>query len=155
MPPDFELVPDAKGSLTLKRPGHDDVLNVRVRLAFPWSNPTRHVSIRSPEGKELLLIHDLSALPEERRAVIERALRQSTFIPRITRILELDTRFGHQNWRVHTDAGPIDFRVQEREDVRFLPDGRFTVKDVDGNLYELPRLGDLDEHSRRALEKLV
>jgi hypothetical protein len=155
MDPEFELVPDAKGSLTLKRTGHDDVINVRVRLAFPWSNPTRHVSIRSPEGKELLLIQDLAALPEERRAVIERALRQSTFIPRITRILELDTRFGHQNWRALTDAGPVDFRVQEREDVRFLPDGRFTVKDVDGNLYELPRLSELDEQSRRALEKLV
>jgi hypothetical protein len=155
MVPEFELIPDAKGSLTLKRAGHDDVANVRLRLAFPWSNPTRHVSIRSPEGKELLLIEDLAALAESRRVVIERALRESTFIPRVARILELDTRFGHQNWRVQTDAGPVEFRVQEREDVRFLPDGRFTVKDVDGNVYELPRLAELDEQSRRALEKLV
>jgi hypothetical protein len=155
MPPEFELIPDAKGSLTLKRPGQEDAANVRIRLAFPWSNPSRHVSIRSQEGKELLLIDDLAALPEARRSLIEKALRESTFIPRITRILECDTRFGHQNWRVHTDAGPVEFRVQEREDIRFLPDGRFTVKDVDGNLYELSRLQDLDDESRRALEKLV
>jgi hypothetical protein len=29
------------------------------------------------------------------------------------------------------------------------------VKDVEGNVYELPRLAELDEQSRRALEKLV
>ena len=155
MDSEFELIPDAKGSLTLKRAGQEDAANVRVRRSFPWSNPSRHVSIRSQEGKELLLIDDVAALPEAQRSVIERALRESTFIPRITRILECDMRFGHQNWRVETDAGPAEFRVQEREDVRFLPDGRFTVKDVDGNLYELPRVQDLDEPSQRALEKLV
>jgi hypothetical protein len=154
-PEDFELVADAKGALTLKRPGQDDVTGVRVRRAFPWSNPARHVSIRSPDGKELVLIEDLAALAEPQRALIDKTLRESTFIPRITRILDCDTRFGHQNWRVQTDAGAVEFRVQEREDIRFLPDGRFTVKDVDGNLYELPRLQDLDEPSRRALEKLV
>jgi hypothetical protein len=155
MSADFELISDAKGALTLKRPGQEDVANVRVRRAFPWSNPSRHVSVRSGEGKELVLIEDLAALPEAQRSLIERALRESTFIPKIMRILECDTRFGHQNWRVQTDAGPVEFRVQEREDIRFLPDGRFTVKDADGNLYELPRLEELDEQSRRALEKLV
>jgi Domain of unknown function (DUF1854) len=152
---EFDLIADAKGALTLKRPGQEDVAGVRIRRAFPWSNPGRHVSIRSSEGKELLLIEDLAIVPEAQRSLIEKILRESTFIPRVTRILECDTRFGHQNWRVVTDAGPAEFRVQEREDIRFLPDGRFTVKDVDGNLYELPRLADLDEPSRRAVEKLL
>jgi hypothetical protein len=155
MPADFELQEDARGALTLKRPGHEDVANVRIRRAFPWSNPSRHVSIRSSDGKEILLIDEVSQLPQAQRTLIEEHLRRSTFIPRITRILECDTRFGHQNWRVHTDAGPTEFRVQEREDIRFLPDGRFTVKDVDGNLYELPRLTELDDQSRRAVEKLL
>jgi hypothetical protein len=155
MPPEFELTRDPKGALALRRAGEDEVADVRVRRAFPWSNPSRHVSIRSPEGKELLLIDDLSAVPEAQRSMIEQALRETTFIPRITRILECDTRFGHQNWRVETDAGRVEFRVQEREDIRFLPDGRFTVKDVDGNVYELPRLGELDAQSQRVLEKLI
>jgi Domain of unknown function (DUF1854) len=155
MAAEFELISDSKGALTLKRPGEEDSANVRVRRAFPWSSPSHHVSIRSGEGKELVLIEDLAELPEAQRSLIERALRESTFIPRITRILECDTRFGHQYWRVHTDAGAVEFRVQEREDIRFLPDGRFTVKDADGNLYELPRLEALDEQSRRAVEKLL
>jgi hypothetical protein len=45
--------------------------------------------------------------------------------------------------------------VQEREDIRFMPDGRFAVKDADGNLYELPPMKELDEESRRALEAVV
>ena len=155
MPPEFQLTRDSKGALALKRPGEDEIANVRIRRAFPWTNPSRHISIRSAEGKELLLIENPADLTQAQRSLIEQALRESTFIPRITRILDCDTRFGHQNWSVETDAGRVEFRVQEREDIRFLPDGRFTVKDVEGNVYELPRLGDLDAHSQRALEKLI
>jgi hypothetical protein len=77
------------------------------------------------------------------------------FVPRITRIEEVDVRFGYQQWKVQTDRGPIEFRVQEREDIRFLPDGRYNVKDADGNVYELPAMGQLGEHSRKALEPLI
>ena len=51
--------------------------------------------------------------------------------------------------------GPAEFRVQEREDLRFLPDGRFSIKDADGNVYELASLDKLDDHSRRAVEPLL
>ena len=54
---------------------------------------------------------------------------------RVRRVDEIDVRFGYQQWKVQTDRGPIEFRVQEREDIRFLPDGRFSVKDADGNVY--------------------
>ncbi|HLL88705.1 MAG TPA: DUF1854 domain-containing protein, partial [Tepidisphaeraceae bacterium] len=108
----------------------------------------------SSEGKELLLIDDLAALPASARDAIERQLAATQFIPKVTRIREVDTRFGHQLWDVDTDRGPAKFRVQEREDVRFLDDGRLRVKDADGNVYELPALDTLDEASRRAIEPL-
>ena len=76
-------------------------------------------------------------------------------VPRITSIQGLDVRFGYQQWTVTTDRGPIEFRVQEREDIRFLPDGRFRIKDADGNVYEMPRVDELDEGSRRAIESLI
>lgn len=151
----FDLSYDALGRLTLRRPGQDDVPDVRIRRAFPWSHPNRYVSIRAAEGKELILIDDLSVLVDPIRQLIERALAQTVFIPRITRVESVDIRFGHQQWKVQTDRGAIEFRVQEREDVRFLADGRFSLKDADGNVYEMPRLEDLDDHSRRAVEVLV
>ncbi len=155
LPPPFELIEDELHRLTLRRTGQDDAADVRIRRAFPWSQPGRHISIRSSEGKELLLIDDIAGLGADLRARIERWLETNSFIPRITRIVEVDVRFGYQQWQVQTDRGRIEFRVQEREDIRFLPDGRFSIRDADGNIYEMPRLDQLDAHSRRAVESLL
>jgi hypothetical protein len=152
---DFELTTDALQRLVLNRPGHDDVADVRVRRAFPWSSPDHFISICSSDGKELLLIDDRSTLTPAQRSAIDEALGSSVFIPRITRVEEVDVRFGYQQWKVHTDRGSAEFRVQEREDIRFLPDGRFAVRDADGNVYELESLSSLDDHSRKALEPIV
>ena len=151
----FDLIVDPQNKLTLKRAGEPDVPDVRIRRAFPWSNSSEFISIRSSEGKELLLIESVAALPESVRATIQRTLDQVVFIPRITRVDHVDDRFGHQEWRVQTDRGPRSFRVQEREDIRFLPDGRYALRDADGNTYELPPRQELDEHSRKALEPLI
>ncbi len=99
-----------------------------------------------------MLIDDVNQLDSEMRSKIESWLNRYSFIPRITRIDEVDVRFGYQQWKVQTDRGPADFRVQEREDIRFLNDGRFSVKDADGNVYEMTRLDQLDPHSRGQLE---
>lgn len=151
----FGLRLDEQGKLTLTRPGEEDVADVRLRRAFPWSHPKHFVSIRSSEGKELLMVDDPEGLPNELRKLIDQTLAATIFIPRITRIEAVDVRFGYQQWQVRTDRGPAAFRVNEREDIRFLPDGRFSIKDADGTVYEMPRLDDLDEHSRRAVEPLV
>ena len=151
----FELIEDEQGRLVLRRPGIDDVVDVRVRRAFPWSAPDRHISVRDAEGKELLLIDSLEPLDVGRRTIIERSLADTSFVPRITSVQDVDVRFGYQQWRVRTDRGPAEFRVQEREDIRFLPDGRFRIKDADGTVYEMVRLDELDEASRRAVEPLI
>jgi hypothetical protein len=151
----FDLITDAQGKLTLRRPGHDDVPDVRIRRSFPWSRPGRFISVRNAEGKELMLIDDVNALGPIERGVIEESLRASVLIPKITRIDHVDVRFGFQQWNVQTDRGPIEFRVQEREDIRFMNDGRFSIKDADGNVYELAPLDKLDDHSRKAVEALI
>jgi hypothetical protein len=151
----FELTVDEQGRLVLKRPGKDDVVDVRLRRAFPWSQPGRLVSVRDSEGKELLLIDDLEPLDDGRRKSIARWLGDTSFLPRIVSVVDVDVRFGYQQWKVRTDRGPAEFRVQEREDIRFLPDGRFRIKDADGTVYEMVRLDELDETSRRAIEPLI
>ncbi|MGB7159091.1 MAG: DUF1854 domain-containing protein [Tepidisphaeraceae bacterium] len=151
----FELITDAQGKLSLRRPGQEDVKDVRIRRSFPWSRPGRYISVRNSEGKELMLIDDINALGPLERGVIENSLRASVLIPKITRIDHVDVRFGFQQWAVQTDRGPIEFRVQEREDIRFMNDGRFSIKDADGNVYELAPLDKLDDHSRKAVEALI
>ena len=151
----FELLTDDQGRLVLRRPGREDVIDVRVRRAFPWSEPNAFVSIRDAEGKELLLVDLLEPLDPGRRKVIEQALADGSFVPRITAVHDVDVSFGYQLWKVRTDRRPAEFRVQEREDIRFLPDGRFRIKDADGTVYEMVSLVDLDEASRRAVEPLI
>jgi len=151
----FSLRRDSQGRLVLGRDGMEDVVDVRVRRAFPWSCPTRHISVRTKDGKELLMIDDVSELPEALRTIVLGELSSMSLIPLIQRVMKVDVRFGFQQWTVSTDRGAAEFRVQEREDIRFMPDGRFTVKDADGNLYELGPLDSLDEHSRRAVEAVV
>jgi hypothetical protein len=152
---EFSLSHDEQGRVLLHRPGEVDVADVRIRRSFPWSHPDRYISIRSSEGKELLLIEDLASLDTARRSFIERELLRGSFIPLIQRIDEIDVRFGHQQWTVQTDRGPASFRVQEREDIRFLNDGRFRIKDADGMVYELKKFTELDHHSQRQLEPLI
>jgi hypothetical protein len=152
---EFNLEMDPQGRMVLKRPEAEDAVDVRIRRSFPWSSPGHNVSIRSKEGKELVMIDDLAALPEPLRKVVEDYLSSTSLIPRITQVLAVDVRFGFQQWTVQTDRGPADFRVQEREDIRFMADGRFSVKDADGTIYELPRMDQLDEASRRAIEAVV
>lgn len=151
----FELTQDEQGRLHLKLPGQEEAADVRLRRAFPWSSPGQLISIRSSEGKELTLIEDLSELEASQRRLIENWLASHSFIPTITRIEDLILRFGYQQWKVETDHGPAEFRVQEREDIRFLPNHRFSVKDADGTVYELPALDKLDEESRKKLEGLL
>ncbi len=151
----FDLKVDPQGRMVLVRPGVEEVVDVRVRRSFPWSSPERNVSIRSKEGKELVMIDDLGKLSEGLRGIVENYLAGTSMIPRITRVMAVDVRFGFQQWTVETDRGPADFRVQEREDIRFMADGRFTVKDADGTIYELPRMDEMDEGSRRAVEAVV
>jgi Domain of unknown function (DUF1854) len=151
----FDITEDTAGGLTLHRSGEEDVKNVRIRRAFPWSAPQAFVSIRTAEGKELVLIEDLNQLPPDLRKRIEAWLSQHSFIPHIMKIDQVDVRFGYQIWKVQTDRGPAEFRVQEREDIRFLHDGRFSIKDADGNVYELKPLEQLDPASRRAIEPLL
>lgn len=152
---DFDLTLTAKGQWMLVRPGKEDLTDVRVRRAFPWSAAEQFISVRGKDGKEVLMIESLTDLPADLAERVREALRRTSLVPKVTRIEKLKLQFGFQSWAVETTAGPVEFRVQEREDLRFLPDGRFTVKDADGNLYEIPRLEDLDPASRKLLEQCV
>jgi hypothetical protein len=151
----FELSEDESGKLILRRPDQEDVNDVRLRRAFPWSMPRQFISIRSAEGKELILVENINDLSKDQQQLVERWLEQYSFIPRILSVKNVDVRFGYQQWTVETDRGPKEFRVQEREDIRFLHDGRFSIKDADGNVYELTSLARLDDASRRAVETIL
>jgi len=151
----FTLIENPDRTLTLKQEGKDDVKDVRLRRAFPWSKVDQFISVRDEKGKEQALIEKLSDLAPDQFEVVNRWLAANSFIPVIERVEAVNLDFGYQQWTVESDRGPLKFRVQEREDIRFLPDGRFSIKDVDGNIYALPRLDQLDPASQKQVEALL
>lgn len=147
---------DDRGRLMLRRSAGADEIVAVARRAFPWSRPDELISLRSKEGTELLLLETLGPpLSADARAVVLRALDAATFIPRITRVDLVDLQHGYQLWDVQTEAGPAHLRVQEREDIRFLSDTRFCIKDANGNVYEIADLAQLDDHSRHELSRVI
>ncbi|MEM8876183.1 MAG: DUF1854 domain-containing protein [Planctomycetota bacterium] len=130
----------------------DDVTAVRN---FPWTNPNEHVSIRNRDGDELVHVDDLNDLSRPDRQAIEGWLARNTFIPKIRRVSRLHTASAYMKWEVDTDRGATEFKVQEREDIRRLGDGRHTIRDTSGTVYELPPLETLDTGSRRVLMRVL
>ena len=152
----MSLTLDDRGRLMMRRSPASEPIVAVARRAFPWSRPDELVSLRSKDGVELVLLATLGPpLSADARAVVLRALDAATFIPRITRVDLVDLQHGYQLWDVQTEAGPAHLRVQEREDVRFLSDTRFSVKDANGNVYEIADLAALDDHSRRELSRVI
>ncbi len=154
---DLNLTRDAQGRLTLHQSADagGDVADVQIRRVFPWSLSSKYISVRSPDGKELAMISDPADLTPPVRQLIEQQLADNSLIPRIETIDQLTMQFGFQDWVVQTDRGRVAFRVQEREDVRFLSNTRLRIKDADGNVYELPDMDGLDPSSRRNLAVLL
>jgi Domain of unknown function (DUF1854) len=149
----LDLHLDERGRL-LARHDEKDVLLI-ARRAFPWTNPTSFISLRTKEGVEVLMIESMDAVPPASRNALKTFLTQSTFIPRITQIENVNLEHGYQLWNVQTESGPAELRVQEREDIRFLSEGRFCIKDANGNVYEIPDLSKLDDHSQRQVYRLL
>jgi hypothetical protein len=151
----MQFIVESDKTVTLKRDGMDDVKDVRFRRAFPWSMAREYISARDDKGKEQLMIRSLDELAADQRAIVEAWLDKNSFIPIVKRVEKVNTDFGYQEGHVETDRGRLTFRVQEREDVRFLPDGRFSIKDVDGNIYAMPKLSELDQKSLKAVEPVL
>lgn len=153
---------DALGNLEVRVKGRaEPAKDARVSRCFPWSLPDTYISIRDNDGKEIVMLHSLAELDPESRAVVEHELRDKVFNPVILRVIEHKRDFGASSKRdfgvraltVETDRGEITFHIKSREDVRLLSATRAIFRDPDGNIYEVPDLAALDEHSRKVMEE--
>lgn len=150
----LRLRTDDRGRMYVVRDGFDEQ-QVIAKRAFPWSKPGEFISLRNKDGNELAMIESLRSVPSEARAQLEAFLSSGTFIPKIRRIERINMEHGYQLWDVETEAGTLQLRVQEREDIRFLSETRFSVKDANGNVYEIADVNALDEQSQRELSRVV
>ena len=128
---------------------------VKLRQCFPWSEPTRHISLRDSDDKEVALVDDPVALDEESRQALELALAEAGFVLEVTRVLEIEEEIEIRQWTVETRQGNRLFQTHLDDWPRVLPGGGLLIRDVAGDLYRLGDPQKLDKKSRALLWAFV
>jgi len=127
-----------------------------ILSVYPISNREHFVSLRDTEGNEIGIVEEAHTLDAASRRILREELERSYFLPRITDILSIADKLGVLTWRVETDRGPRTFEVrQPRRNVRSVGGGRYIVKDVDGNRYDIARLGNLGPKSQFLMREFI
>src|ERR1051326_2208881 len=139
------------GELVLEQEGEEPRIVKPVR-ALPLTDPDAWIGLMDEKGKPVHMLRSLKELDPESREILEQELEQLYFLPKISRINNIAEEYGVLRLEVETDRGPRAFEIRTRENIRFLPDGRALLRDLDGNRYEIPSLGDLDARSRMLAE---
>ena len=128
---------------------------VRVRQCFPWSEPSRHLSLRDGEDREVALVEDPAALPPASRDALERALAEAGFVLEVTRVLSIDEEVEIRHWAVETAQGRRTFQTHLDDWPRALPAGGLLIRDVAGDLYRILAPAEMDRRSRELLWMFV
>jgi hypothetical protein len=154
-PHPFGLHHDDWGRLVLL----DDVgrqhIGVDVVRAFPLSDPRHGIAICDPQGRELLWLDDLDALPPTLARQIEDELAKREFVPIIRRIVKVSAPVEPSEWEVETDRGRTSFVLASEDDVHELDDRRALITDTHGIRYLISDIEQLDANSRRLLERYL
>jgi hypothetical protein len=150
-----ELSLDEQGRLVLATPDGSRHVGVEPVRAFPLSEPGRWVSICDPEGRELLCLESLDALPEGSRKLLEEELSLREFVPVIQRIVGVTGDSTPSDWDVETDRGPTRFTLDSEDDVRALGPYRVLISDSRKLRFHIPDTRALDASSRRILDRYL
>ena len=148
-PPPLRVRRRADGQLWAEREG--EARPVWVRRCFPWSEPTRFVSLLDQEKQEFALVPDVRALEPESREALEGALAEAGFVLEVERIESVDEEVEIRTWQVRTRQGPRSFQTRQDDWPRQVPGGGYVIRDVAGDLYHVACTKSLDERSRELL----
>jgi hypothetical protein len=109
----------------------------------------------SAEGKELVWIESLDALPENERQHVMQALQSREFMPEILRLDGVNSFSTPSVWRVQTSRGPTEFVLKGEEDIRRLSPTTLIVADAHGVQFLIRDLPALDRHTRKLLDRFL
>jgi hypothetical protein len=125
-----------------------DGVTCQVSRCFPWSEPDRYFSLKDVEGKELLLVRELSELDLSSCEALRGALREAGFLFEIERIDSIKEELQLRVWKVRTRQGVRQFQTELESWPRKLPGGAILIKDISGDLFCIRNIGALNEKSQ-------
>lgn len=131
-----------------------DWQEVTLARLFPLSEPERWISVMDKEDKEIGVFKTLKGMPNASLACVRAELHRRYMVPEITRVVACRNRFHLVEWTVETNRGQMTFLTQnphEQFKPALLP--RVMLTDVEGNRFDIPDLGTLDDASRTMIEQ--
>ncbi|MDX1578000.1 MAG: DUF1854 domain-containing protein [Gemmatimonadota bacterium] len=128
---------------------------VWVRRCFPWSEPTRFISLLDDGKKEVALVPDIGQLDPGSREALEAALAEAGFVLEIERIEAVEEEVEIRTWSVLTRQGPRSFQTRRDDWPREVPGGGYLIRDVAGDLYYVSDPRALDPKSVELLWAFV
>ncbi len=154
-PKKIRICRDESRRLRLIFDNGEEVTIKRVVRAFPLTMPWRYIIFIDEDNREIGLLRDIKSLDESSMKELKDELEKVYFIPKIKRIRQIKEEFGVLIWETETDKGPRRFEVTSRRNVKKIDKRRIIVRDVDGNLYDIPDYTDLDQKSIILLESVI
>ena len=136
----------------------DALVSVQLRQCFPWSQPTRFLSLWAGDGvdeREVALVDDPASLAPVSRVALEQALATAGFVLQVTHVLSIKEEVEIRHWSVLTRHGPRLFQTHLDDWPRSLPDGAMLIRDVAGDLYRMPPANELDRISKAVLWSFI
>jgi hypothetical protein len=133
----------------------DTLILVQARPCFPWSEPTKFITLRDYENRELALVEDPADLDADSRFALGSGLAASGFVFQIRRIMSIEVEFEIRNWTVITEQGEQIFQTRLDEWPKKMPCGGFLLHDVAGDMFYIPVLKELELRSRELLSGYV
>ena len=126
--------------------------NLEPRRLFPVTNAEMFITLLDHDEKEVAFVRDLQELDPASADELRKCFKEYYRIPKVTKLLESDEKFGSLTWKVETDRGTVSFRIRNRHsDIKCLDGKRVLIRDTNDNRYEIPDYTALDMHSRRLL----
>ena len=132
-----------------------ELVPVRLRQCFPWTEPTRHLSLRDADDEEVAFVENPADLAPGSREALERALADASFVLDVRRVVSVEEEVEIRQWRVETVQGGRAFQTHLDDWPRTLPGGALLIRDVAGDLYRIADPRGLDARSRALLWAFV
>lgn len=155
-PRDIHLYYQPKDRLRLTLGQERSYPRVKAVWAAPLSRPGRHLALLDAKGDEIVMVDDPRELPAASRAALERELRERYLTATVSSVLHARQEFGATYWTVDTDRGRRDFVTQNlQENAQWFSDRHLLLIDVDGNRFEIPDVGALDERSQARVHAIL
>ena len=153
--PDLDVRIERRADGQLWAGQNGEACAVRVCRCFPWSAPTRFISLRDYDDEEVALIGSLDELDPASRKTLEHGLAEAGFVLEVERILDVEEEIEIRTWSVHTAQGPRSFQTPRDEWPREVPGGGLLIRDVAGDLYHIAQPDQLDKASQKHLWAFV